>query len=67
MKVYELMEALSECEAGAEVTVSHTMTIKELLSEEVIGNENNDVLYSMSHSVCDVENDNGVVRLYLHE
>lgn len=64
MKVYELINMLSECEAGAEVMVRQTMTIKELAGEDIISTDNGDVLYSMAHSVCDVENEDNKVNLY---
>lgn len=68
MKVYQLMDLLSNCPAGAEVEVSQLMSIPELIEGGVHTEIDGKEYYSHESSVTDIgeipDGSNGTVRLY---
>lgn len=63
MKVYELMDLLSGCSAGAEVKYCDLVTVDEVKSHP--GTEDaGEMHYSMEGTIKEVFDEDGVVRLY---
>ncbi len=69
MKVYEVMELLSSIPAGAELEVSKTMTLQEVLTREAtaelsVGNEK---LFNVGGVVTDIGYDSiGETRAFIY-
>lgn len=55
MKVYELINELSKCPAGADVEFSTEMTLAEFASRPVVDNVDDADLYNVSGAVKDVD------------
>lgn len=65
MKVYELINALSGCPAGAEVEFHTAMTVEDFTKSGVIDNFDGEDVYSVSGVIKEVyAADNGLIVLY---
>ena len=63
MKVYEIMERLANCNAGANVVISKCMTPGELITHDTIDCAD-ETTYDLSAEVNSVDNTNDTVYLY---
>jgi hypothetical protein len=65
MKVYELINALSECPAGAEVEFHTAMTVEDFTKSGVVDDFGGKDVYSISGTIKEVFiADDGLIVLY---
>ena len=67
MKVYELINELSKCPAGAEVKFHATVTDAEVKCNGPVDIEENTPLFALSFTIGDVEADGLRGSVYLYE